>query len=143
MTDGYRYATPAEAEAAFYAAFAAADLDAMMRVWADTDDTICIHPMGERLIGNAAIAASWSEIFRGDGSMRFELAETIDVSADSLAVRYVYEEISFGADFGERSRVLATNVFVRTDAGWRIHAHHGSPGVRVVPRAAPPPQTVH
>ena len=32
MTDAYRYATPEEAEAAFYAAFAAADLDAMMQV---------------------------------------------------------------------------------------------------------------
>jgi len=142
MTDAYRYATPEEAEAAFYAAFAAADLDAMMQVWADTDDTVCIHPMGERLTGPEAIAESWAQILRGDGAMRFELAGTIDVTNDTVSVRYVFEEISFGADFAERSRVLATNVFVHTECGWRMQAHHGSPGVRVVPRAAPP-QTVH
>jgi len=142
MTDHHRYATPHEAEAAFYAAFATRDLDAMMRVWVESDDAVCIHPMGERIVGRAGIAASWQEIFRGDGPMRFTLSEPRHVTHETISVHYVHEDIRFGPGFTERSRVIATNVYVKTARGWRIQAHHGSPGVRVM-RRPPPAATVH
>ncbi|MCH9671224.1 MAG: nuclear transport factor 2 family protein, partial [Gammaproteobacteria bacterium] len=121
------YATPQDAEAAFYAAFQNQDLEAMTAVWVDSDDAVCIHPMGERLSGATAVLASWARIFAGDGRMRFDIAEPIYVTDDNTSVHYIYENIHFGANFSESSQVLATNVYVRTADGWRIQAHHGSP----------------
>ncbi|MDX1433824.1 MAG: nuclear transport factor 2 family protein, partial [Gammaproteobacteria bacterium] len=68
-----RFTTPEDAEAAFYDAFQRLDLEAMMRVWADEETIVCVHPMGPRLGGRAAVAQSWREIFAGGSPMRFEL----------------------------------------------------------------------
>jgi len=135
-------ATPQAAEAAFYRAFEASDLDAMMAVWLDAEEILCIHPMGGRLVGRSAVRESWAQIFAGEGALRFTLGEPLYLTSGDVSVHFVYEEIRFGAGFAERSRIQATNVYVRTGDGWRIQAHHGSPGV--APRPAPPPSgTVH
>ncbi len=63
MSEPY-YATSRQAEQAFYDAFQRADVDEMMKVWADEDRIICIHPMGPRLDGRAAVAQSWRQISR-------------------------------------------------------------------------------
>ena len=57
------FATSEEAEIGFYEAFSNADLDAMMEVWAPSDEIICIHPNGPRLEGVAAVRDSWALIF--------------------------------------------------------------------------------
>ena len=36
------YPTPQDAEAAFYEALESADLDAMMQVWADDEEIVCM-----------------------------------------------------------------------------------------------------
>ncbi|NJM09628.1 MAG: nuclear transport factor 2 family protein, partial [Bdellovibrionaceae bacterium] len=38
------YTTPQDAAAAFYQAFEARDLDAMMATWADDEEVVCVHP---------------------------------------------------------------------------------------------------
>ena len=53
------YPTPEAAEAAFYAAFEARNLDAMMAVWAHNDSIACMHPLAAPLNGRAAVAAGW------------------------------------------------------------------------------------
>ena len=45
------FKTAQDAETAFYEAQEKADLDAMMAVWADDDDIVCVHPGGMRLSG--------------------------------------------------------------------------------------------
>ena len=36
--------SPEEAESAFYAALARADLDGMMAVWSEDEEVVCMHP---------------------------------------------------------------------------------------------------
>ena len=45
------YATAEDAEEAFYEAIARADLDALMAVWSEDEDIVCIHPTGQRMDG--------------------------------------------------------------------------------------------
>jgi hypothetical protein len=47
------FPTPEAAESAFYAAFEARSLDAMMAVWAGDDSIACIHPLAAPLNGHA------------------------------------------------------------------------------------------
>src|SRR3954468_18249448 len=57
----------AEVEAAFYEALNRADVEALMALWADDEEIVCIHPGGPRLHGHAAIQASWQAIFERGG----------------------------------------------------------------------------
>lgn len=53
-----------ETEMAFYDAINRADIDAMMTLWAEDEEIVCIHPGASRLIGHAAIRASWEAFLR-------------------------------------------------------------------------------
>lgn len=138
------YQTPQQAEVAFYEAFERADLEAMMAVWADDDDLLCIHPMGPRLRGREAIKESWQSIFSGGSEMRFRISDPQYTQDASVSVHCVFENISFGEGLGQHSLVIATNIYRLTDSGWRLCAHHASPGrASAVVTAASSSDVVH
>jgi uncharacterized protein (TIGR02246 family) len=120
------FTTPQEAEAAFYEAFEKADLDAMMGIWADDDEIVCVHPGGQRLLGAEQIREAWRRIFAAGQTLRFKLREQHALNGMTLVVHTVYEEITAGGD-APRQPVIATNVYMRTENGWRIVVHHASP----------------
>src|SRR2546422_2607886 len=64
------FPTPDDAETAFYEAFERADLAAMMAVWAESDEIVCIHPQGPRLSGFEAVRESWAQNFAGGSQLR-------------------------------------------------------------------------
>lgn len=142
MSDA-RHATSRDAERAFYDAFERADVDEMMRVWADDDTIICIHPMGPRLEGRQAVAQSWRQIFAGGAHMRFELSEVACTLDGDIAVHCVYEKIRHGPRLAQRSVVLATNIYASTDRGWRMIVHHASPGTPLPAPGREPQATLH
>lgn len=133
------YATAQEAEAAFYAAFRDRDLDAMMAVWADANDVICIHPTGPMLVGREAVRASWHEIFRHAGKIQFVVHERRRTVSDSLALHVVQEHLGADKESGH-AHILATNVYQLTETGWRVILHHASPSPRRVKTAG---ETLH
>jgi uncharacterized protein (TIGR02246 family) len=120
-----RFYTPQEAEAAFYAAFIRRDLEAMMTVWAEDDDIVCIQPHGDPLSGRAAIRASWEAIFRRAPDMHFIIEEKLRVHDGQLAVHVVHEHIRAGEE--TPPSVHTTNAYRLTDKGWRMVLHHATP----------------
>jgi uncharacterized protein (TIGR02246 family) len=121
------FTTARDTEAAFYEALEKADLDAMMAVWADDDDIVCVHPGGMRLAGVEQVRESWRQIFAGGRAMRFRLRQLRTIDSMTLAVHSVYEQISLAGDTQPRHPVIATNIYARTENGWRMIAHHASP----------------
>jgi len=121
----------AEVEAAFYDALNRADLNALMALWADDEEIVCIHPGGARLIGHAAIRASWQTILEHGGLhiLPTQLHETHNLMS---SVHTVVEGVS--AASGEAAHLMATNVYVKTPRGWRIVLHH----VSLAPGSAQP-----
>jgi ketosteroid isomerase-like protein len=125
------------ANAAFYSAFEARDLDAMADVWERSERASVTHPGWPRLSGWGRVAGSWDAIFRHTPYIQFVLTdERIDVVGDTAWVS-LDENIlqSAGAPAGDPggdaplagARVAATNVFVRDGRDWRLVVHHGSP----------------
>jgi ketosteroid isomerase-like protein len=142
------FATPQDAESAFYEALTKADLDAMMAVWADDDDIFCVHPNGARLSGVERVRESWRQIFASGQTLRFQLREQQQVQGMMLSVHSVYETISVAGEPRPRAPVIATNVYLRTERGWRMVAHHASPAPATAaadpePRRAAAPKTLH
>lgn len=119
--------TPEKAESAFYSAFESANLEAMMAVWSSDENIVCVHPHGPRLIGTAEIRDSWRQILANSPPMSLRVDRLNSVSSDELAIRFVNEHIHIGSSVQPEFTILTTNVFQRTEQGWRIILHHASP----------------
>jgi len=120
----------AEVEVAFYDALNRADLEALMALWADDEEIVCVHPGGARLIGHAAIRASWSAILE-HGGLQIRPSQLHETHNLMSSVHTVIEGVT--AASGEPAHLIATNVYVKTPKGWRIVLHH----VSVAPGAVP------
>ena len=137
------FATPHDAETAFYEAFMKRDLDAMMAVWADDDEVYCVHPRGARISGVAPVRDSWRQIFASAQNVRFEVREQHLLQAMMVSIHSVYEQITLGTDERTRASVIATNIYMRTDRGWRMMVHHASPAPAVEPNEPKRLKTLH
>jgi uncharacterized protein (TIGR02246 family) len=119
--------SPAAAEQAFYAAMASGDLEAMMAVWADDDDAVCVHPGGPRLIGTDAIRSSFGQIFEG-GAVRVGTVSLRAFRHGDVAIHNLVEQIRVtGRQGTEVVNVVATNVYVKSGVGWAMMLHHAAP----------------
>jgi len=125
------FATPQDAESAFYEAFMKHDLEAMMAVWADDDEVYCVHPTGPRITGVAQVRESWRAIFASAQNVRFQVREQHLLQAMMVSIHSVYEHISVSGGTRARGSVLATNIYMRTERGWRMMVHHASPAPAV------------
>lgn len=123
--------TPDEIEAAFYEALQCADIEKLMACWSDEDDILCVHPSGPRVVGAVAIRAAFEAIFGHEGSIHIQPESIRRVDSMSAAVHSVLERIEVMTSEGlVQAYVLATNVFHKTPQGWRLVAHHASPGTQ-------------
>jgi uncharacterized protein (TIGR02246 family) len=136
-------ATPDELEARFYEALQRADLEALMSVWADDDEIVCVHPGGPRVVGAAAIRASFEAIF-ANGAIPVKPEQVRRLDALSGTVHHLVETIEVKTDEGPRTAyVMATNVYLQTALGWRLVAHHASPGSLQLADEGPPGAVLH
>jgi len=122
------YKSADEAEKAFYRAFEQGDLGAMMAVWMD-DQVICVHPMGTLLAGSQAVRSGWQQLFTDFTSMHFQNETQQQTRSDNLSIHVVIENIYLQGDTSPRPPILATNIYRKTGAGWRMIEHHASPSV--------------
>jgi len=121
------FPTAQDAESAFYEALERADLDAMMAVWSEDEEIVCVHPAGQRLAGQVQVREAWRQMFAGGPGMRVQIGQQIVVSGMMVAVHSVYERITVAGEQRPRPPMMATNVYLRTPSGWRMVAHHASP----------------
>ena len=121
-------ATPDEIEQQFYEALQRADLEALMAVWSDDDEIVCVHPGGPRVVGASEIRASFEAIF-ANGAITARPEKVRRLLSLNCAVHSVLERIEIAADEGPQTAwVVATNVYVKSGRGWAMAAHHASPG---------------
>jgi ketosteroid isomerase-like protein len=133
-----------EIEAAFYEALQTGDLDRLMACWSDDEEIVCVHPGGPRIVGLAAIRATFEAVF-ANGSIRAWPEQVRRVDALASAVHNVLERVTVMTQTGPtQAYVLATNVYHKTPQGWRMVAHHASPGSQTdVQEINAQPQVLH
>ena len=123
----------------FYRAFTSRDLAAMEALWARETPVACIHPGWDALVGREAVMESWAAILSGPGSpqIRCEAARVFILGPSAFVIcREVLEQ----------GRLIATNVFAREPAGWRMVHHQAGPAGQAQRTSAPserPPGPLH
>ena len=127
-------------ETAFYEALQRADIEQLMSCWADEDDIVCVHPGGPRLMGAQAIRTAFEAMF-SHGTVRARPVQVRRVVALASAVHSVVEQVEVMLPDGlHQAVVLTTNVYHKTPEGWRMVAHHASPGGAPTTEALHQPQ---
>ena len=136
------FPTAQDAQNAFYEALERCDLEGMMAVWSEDEEIICVHPTGPRLSGPDQVRESWAQIFSGGAGPRVHITQQVAVTAMMIAVHSVHENFTIEGEARAQVPVVATNVYLRTAAGWRMIVHHASPAPAqsepLQPRDAPP-----
>ena len=136
--------TPDDIEAAFYEALQTGDIDKLMACWADEDEIVCIHPGGPRVIGAAAIRATFEAMF-AHGNIRAWPEQVRKTESLASVVHNLLERVEVASAEGPMNAwVVATNVYLKTAQGWRMVAHHASPGTATeMHQASVSPQVLH
>ena len=131
------FPTAQDAEAAFYEALERCDLDGMMAVWAEDEDIVCVHPAGARLTGQDQVRESWAKMFAAGPQARLAIEQQVAISGMMLAVHSVFERFTIpqARPEAQPAPIVATNVYLRTAAGWRMIVHHASPAPAQPPAA--------
>lgn len=123
------------ANTSLYTAVESADLDLMGALWMDgpeAESVVCVHPGWPPLHGRSEVLRSWAAIMAGTPYVQFFLTDVqVSVQGDAAVVTCT-ENVLTGGDGGASfgfpgGRVAATNVFRRSDGGWRLWVHHASP----------------
>ncbi len=125
------FASATAVQDAFYTALAHADLTAVMTLWADDEEVVCVHPGGPRLVGLHAVRQSFEEIL-AHGPVHIVVRNIQAYESATLSVHNLVETITVsGARGTERIDVLTTNVYVKNGAGWQLLVHHATPGQEI------------
>jgi ketosteroid isomerase-like protein len=136
-------ATPQAAEEAFYRAFERADLTEMMGVWAEDDGIVCVHPGGARHVGVADVRESWRRMFAQGPRLKFRLAGTRIHGGPTMSVHNLLEHVSLIGEPQPATPLLATNIYILTNRGWRLLLHHASPLAEDQLAPQKPPSILH
>ena len=137
-------ASPDDVETQFYEALREGDLEKLMALWSDDDEVFCVHPGGPRVVGLLAIRLAFEAMF-ANGRIHAQPERVRRLHTPGAAVHNLVERIALQTDQGPRTGfVLATNVYLQTALGWRIVAHHASPGTaQETPEITEAPAVLH
>lgn len=119
------HTTPEDAEAAFYEALQNGDIDALMAVWSEDEETVCIHPTGTQLLGIEHIRESWRSIFAST-RLRISPALVTRWKGMLLAIHHLVETLFVGENKTPHGPLFVTHVYSRGAHGWQLVSRHAS-----------------
>ncbi|WP_018411683.1 YybH family protein [Methyloversatilis thermotolerans] len=119
------FASPQEAEAAFYDARNRGDIEGMMAVWADEDDIVCILEGCQRASGYEAVREAWRRMFAG-AQTTVRTGNAVVMQGALQAIHSVHETLTASGERSPRAALAVTNVYVRGPLGWHLVLHHAS-----------------
>ena len=129
------YNTPQDAEDDFYDALEAGDLDRLLSVWADTDDICCLLPMYPLIQGPKDIEDVFTHLLSQGQGVELSVVHLNWIQTDDIAIHHVeqtVQKVPPGAP--PPPPFYGTNIYRKTDDGWRLIVHQNAPTPQ------PPPQ---
>lgn len=117
-----------------YDAVETGDANLMRAIWADRDDTTCVHPGALPQRGTAAILRGWTALMAHVDYLQFFLTdvEELPIGEDVVVITCV-ENILAGESLEAfaSGRIATTSVLRREAGSWQYWARHASPIMEV------------
>jgi uncharacterized protein (TIGR02246 family) len=120
------YPSPQDAEDAYYDAIDDRDLEAMMSVWEESDEILCLLPMLPAQRGRDAIRQCWQPFLQGEMQLDIEIQHLSWIEHGDIAIHLIEERVKVPGQADSQS-VYASNVFRKGAEGWRLLMHQNSP----------------
>ena len=120
------YDSPQTAEDAYYDAIDEQDLEALMAVWEESEEVICLLPMMPAQRGKGAIRQAWASLLRPEQRLDIEVGHLSWIETADMAIHLVEERVKVPQQ-PEAQRVYATNVYRKGAQGWQLLMHQNSP----------------
>ncbi len=112
----------------FYRALGSRDLDLMGTIWIKDQRAGCVHPGWIMLQGWEAIRQSWENVFDPEDRLEIKLHNlSVDIKGNAAWVTCVQELKYIMRDPVSMNISTSTNIFEKTDEGWKMVVHHASP----------------
>ena len=125
MSSPSGFTSPEEVEQAFYEGIIKGDADLLAHLWAEDEETVCVHPTGVRLTGIVPIRESWRTIF-ATARLRVQAEVVAHWQSSVLAVHHLTEILFVGDDPSPHGPLYVTHVYLLGAHGWRLISRHAS-----------------
>ena len=109
------FTTALEAEAAFYQALAQGNVDALMAVWSEEEEVVCVHPGGPRIVGLAAVRETWRQILSNGNALKIDVSQAVVSASAMMAMHCVFEHVGAEGQMQRGPTLAATNVLSITE----------------------------
>jgi ketosteroid isomerase-like protein len=122
------YATPQEAEDAFYDALEEGDVNKLLSVWAEADDICCLLPMYPLIQGRKDVADVFTQLFSQGHGVALAVAHLTWIQTDDIAIHQVEEIIqNLPPETPPPPPFYGTNIYRKDKTGWRLIVHQNAP----------------
>jgi ketosteroid isomerase-like protein len=122
------YATPQQAEDAFYDALDEGDLEQLLAVWADSEDICCLLPMYPLIRGRRDVTELFTRLFSRGKGVSLTVKHLGWIEAGDIAIHQVEESVENSpAGAPPSSPFYGTNIYRREASGWRLLVHQNAP----------------
>ncbi len=121
------FTTAEAAEEALYEALEAGDIEALMGLWCEDDEPICIHPNGLKLVGLGPIRSSMEEIM-ANGGVDIRVSDCVIHQSATMSIHHLTERLTMDTEQGKQVvQLAATNVYLKSSQGWQLYLHQVTP----------------
>ena len=125
-----------KANEAFYRALESREMDVLDALWLHEGWVRCVHPARDAIVGWPAVRRSFHEIFAHTRWLHVTPTSVDVMVFGEIGVIACVENITIESEDEMGMTVAqATNIFRRTDGGWRMMHHHASPAPMHVTQA--------
>ncbi len=124
------FATPQDAEDAYYDAIDEGDLVAMRRVWDSSPEIACLLPM-QPLLQGEAVMEGWKHALDPKYGVEITVRHLSWIEQGDTAIHLVEESVTLKGSSRPQPPIYATNIYRRGSEGWLMVLHLNAP--------APPP----
>jgi ketosteroid isomerase-like protein len=132
------FETAQDAEDAYYDALEDGDLDALLSVWAETDEVCCLLPMHPLAQGRSAVRDAFARLLARGQGIALSVKHLGWIDAGEMVIHLVEESPQQRAPGTPPVAVYGTNVYRRGADGWRLVVHQNAP---TAPPGRPMPPT--
>lgn len=119
------FATPQDAEDAFYDAIDERDAERLRSVWEESDEIACLLPMQPMLHG-ARVHEAFRHLIAGEVRIEIQVRHVRWIETGNLAIHVVEELVKVPGN-PPQPPVYALNIYREGDAGWHLLIHQNAP----------------
>jgi ketosteroid isomerase-like protein len=120
-----KFATPQDAEDAFYDSIDDRNAERLRAVWEESSDIACLLPMQPMLHG-AGVHEAFRSLTDGEARLEIQIRHIRWLESGDMAIHFLEERVSVPGN-PPQPAVYAMNIYRKGDSGWRLLVHQNSP----------------